>query len=116
MTKKIESTPEAWESGDLGLDDNYVAKANTDELSLNEALELQMISIRLQKSLIDDLKIFAQLEGLGYQPLIKRILIRWIEGEKRTIANKCIAEVIKEQKAEEEKKAVEQNLGDKKIA
>ena len=99
MIKKIESTTEAWESGQLGQDGKYVGQAEVDEAALDEALELQMISIRLQKSLIDDLKIFAKLEGLGYQPLMKRILIRWIDGEKRRIANQCIADAIKAQES-----------------
>ncbi len=96
-TPKVESTPEAWESGALGRNATYVEKVEIDEAALDKAVELQMISIRLQKSLIDDLKAFAKLEGLGYQPLIKRILMRWVDGEKKAIANQCIAETLKAQ-------------------
>lgn len=94
MSDKIKSTPEAWESGELGQDEKYVKKADVDESTLEESLELQMISIRLQKSLIDDLKNFAQLEELGYQPLIKRVLQRFVDGEKKRIANQYIADKI----------------------
>ena len=95
MTNKIESTPDAWESGELGQDENFVQRADINESELDEALELQMISIRLQKSLIDDLKAFAKLEGLGYQPLMKRILMSWVDGEKKVIANRCISNYLK---------------------
>ncbi len=101
MTKKIKSTPEAWELGELGEDEKYAKKAIVDEGVLDDALELQMISVRLQKSLIDDLKNFALLEGLGYQPLMRRVLQRYVDGEKKMIANKCIAASIQAQKEAE---------------
>jgi len=117
MTKKIKSTPESWESGLLGEDEKYTKKANVDEHALDEALELQMISVRLQKSLIDDLKNFAQLEGLGYQPLMRRVLQRYVDGEKKLIANQCIAATIEAQKeAEEVAKMEAEALQEKKIA
>ena len=114
MSDKIKSTPEAWESGELGQDEKYVKKADVDESALEESLELQMISIRLQKSLIDDLKNFALLEGLGYQPLVKRVLQRYVDGEKKRIANHCIADAIQEKEAQE--KLEREQKRDKKIA
>ncbi|EFX91985.1 Uncharacterized protein conserved in bacteria [Actinobacillus ureae] len=59
---------------------------------LDELLALQPISIRLSKGLIQDLKDIAQLHGLGYQPLIKQILTRFVESEKRMLANEKIQE------------------------
>lgn len=59
---------------------------------LGELLALQPISIRLSKGLIQDLKDIAQLHGLGYQPLIKQILTRFVESEKRMLANEKIQE------------------------
>ena len=114
MSDKIKSTPEAWETGELGQDEEYVRKADVDESALDESLELQMISIRLQKSLIDDLKNFATLEGLGYQPLIKRVLMRYVDGEKKRIANHCIADAIQQKEAQE--KLEQEQKRDKKIA
>lgn len=55
-------------------------------------LALQAISIRLPKALIQDLKDIAQLNGLGYQPLIKQILNRFVDAEKRMLANEAIQE------------------------
>ena len=51
---------ELWESGELGRDEEFVRKAQTSDDSLDEKLGLQMISIRLQKSLIEDLKDIAE--------------------------------------------------------
>jgi len=82
--KKIVGTDEAWESGQLGQDERFVQVAPAiDENLINESLDLQLISIRLQKSLIEDLKAIARINGLGYQPLMRQILTRFAEAEKR---------------------------------
>lgn len=61
------------------------------EKSIDDALGLQPISIRLQKDLIDSLKGLAQLNGLGYQPLIRQILTRWVDAELKHLLNQKIA-------------------------
>lgn len=76
---------EAWESGKLGQDDQFVRKSKGNESKLDEKLGLQMISIRLQKSLIEDLKDISELNGIGYQPLMKQILKRFVDAEKKKI-------------------------------
>ncbi len=96
MNKKIESTSEAWDTGKLGQDEKFVKKADFDDAAFNEALELQMISIRLQKSLIEDLKAFAKIHKLGYQPLMKIILQRWVDGELKTLGNQVMRERVQE--------------------
>lgn len=61
---------------------NNMAKSthSTDD-DINDALSLQPISIRLQKGLIENLKTIAELNGIGYQPLIRQALTRFVEGE-----------------------------------
>ncbi|EKO3514154.1 hypothetical protein [Vibrio fluvialis] len=83
--KKIESTIEAWESGQLGRDEQFAQKVSIDNSIIDDTLALQMISIRLQKGLLDDLKDIAQLRGIGYQPLIKQVLKRFADAEKKMI-------------------------------
>ncbi|MCO6440706.1 MAG: hypothetical protein J5I81_06360 [Nitrococcus mobilis] len=88
MGKKehIESTTEAWEERQLGADEEFVEVAEEfDEKAADEALELKMISIRLQESLIEDLKAIAQINGIGYQPLIRQILNRFADAEKKKL-------------------------------
>ncbi len=89
-SRKIEGATEAWESGELGQDEEFVkVSTDIDQSALDDSLELQMISIRLQKSLIEDIKMIAALNGhSGYQPLIRQILNRFAEGEKRTLLKK----------------------------
>ena len=50
-----------------------------------------MISIRLQKSLIEDFKLLADLHGLGYQPLMRQILTRFADSEKKRLLRKFAA-------------------------
>lgn len=88
--EKIASTDRAWDDGSLGRDEAFVKKVKLDEAqehALDDALELQMISIRLQKSLIEELKLIAQLNGgIGYQPLIRQVLKRFVHAELKKIA------------------------------
>jgi len=91
-TPRIEGTTEAWENRELGADEHYVRVAEVDESRIDESLGLQMISIRLQKSLIEDFKQIAKLHGLGYQPLMRQVLARFAESEKKRILNKFVAE------------------------
>ncbi len=83
---------DAWESGDLGREAEFVRKSNNNSDELDNKLNLQMISIRLQKSLLEDLKNIAELNGIGYQPLIKQVLKRFVDSEKKQILNEKAAE------------------------
>lgn len=86
MAKKIVGTPEAWEDGSLGREEEFVrVSKNVDDAALDAAAELQPISIRLQKSLIEDFKMIAEINGIGYQPLIRQVLKRFADSEKRRI-------------------------------
>jgi|TARA_R110002033_G_C3826257_1_gene233512 predicted DNA binding CopG/RHH family protein len=96
MNMKIESTIENWENGTLGNDEAFVEIA-TDITSkeVDDMLALQMISIRLQKSLIQDLKDLATRNGLGgYQPLIRRVLERFVEAEMKMIARESMSQQV----------------------
>jgi hypothetical protein len=61
--------------------------------AIDEALALQLISIRLQKSLIEDFKFIATLNGIGYQPLMRQILKRFVDSEKKRILRERAGEV-----------------------
>lgn len=84
---KIEDTADAWEpNGQLGNDAEF-AQAAPDDVSaaVDSALGLQPISIRLQRGLLDTLKSLAQLNGLGYQPLIRQVLTRFVDCELKAL-------------------------------
>ncbi|MCG9026738.1 BrnA antitoxin family protein [Laribacter hongkongensis] len=78
---------EAWDKRDLGADRDHAIPASPEvSTQIDDALELQAISIRLPKSLIEDLKALAHLNGTRYQPLIREVLIRFAECEKKDLA------------------------------
>lgn len=68
-----------WESRELGASPEHVRVVSETEASeIDDVMELQLISIRLQKQLIEDLKLIAKQEGIGYQPLIRQALTRFV--------------------------------------
>jgi len=98
--KKIQGTDEAWEDGKLGRDEKYVAKSSLAKEAVDEALGLKSISLRLPISLINDFKLIANLNGLGYQTLMRQILKRFADAEIKQIVRECLLT-----KEEEEEKA-----------
>ena len=82
-----------WENGKLGQDAEHAAEASLEEeLALDDALELKLISIRLQKSLIRKLKLIANYHGIGYQPLVRDVLSRFVGNEFLNIAKQLEAQ------------------------
>ena len=78
------TSEDAWENRELGATESFVRKASPEhEKSLDEKLNLQIISIRLQKGLIDELKDLSEENGLGYQPYIRQVLTHHVRNEKR---------------------------------
>ena len=105
MSKKltnlsIPDTEEAWSSGALGREEEFAAVAPDDvESTVNDHLDLQPISIRLEKSLIEDFKLIAALHGLGYQPLMRQALRRFAECEKKQLLREAASDMEAKKKA-----------------
>lgn len=101
-TKKIPGTEEAWDSGQLGEDVKY-AKAVDGNLTcqIDESLERQMISIRLEKGLIESFKMLGAFHGIGYQPLMRDALKRFADSEMKAI----VAGMVDSQKKTSSKKS-----------
>lgn len=77
------SSPEAWDNQELGASEEFVRKSSQErEKAVDDNLGLQTISIRLQKTLIDDLKALAEEDGIGYQPYARQVLARHVRREK----------------------------------
>lgn len=72
-----------WETRELGASEAYVKSSPLDGKAIDKALGLKAISIRLQTNMIDELKAIAARDGIGYQPLIKQVLARFIEEEQK---------------------------------
>lgn len=93
----------SWESGAFGLSEGHAQPADARlEKDVDDALELQMISIRLPRQLINDLKLIAPREGLGYQPLVRRVLQRFVEGEFRNMAHNSLIGALSQASSEME--------------
>lgn len=67
-----------WAAGKRG--SHSTAATDEDEAALEEAMELQMISIRLPQSVVENLKVMAKKEGIGYQPYTRQVLIHHTQG------------------------------------
>lgn len=86
MNAKIAGTEEAWESRKLGADAAHAKPVSAEYTQqIEESLGLQMISIRLDKGLIDSFKAIGAFHGVGYQPLMRDALKRFAEHELRNI-------------------------------
>lgn len=93
--QRIPSTDEAWEDGTLGREEEFAkADENSHELEamIDDSLRLKLISIRMKESLISDLKLIAKREGLGYQPLMKQVLDRFVDAELKRYARERMQE------------------------
>jgi len=95
---KFEDTDEVWDEGELGRDEEFAEVAEIiDEQLIDDSLDLQLISIRLQKSLIEDFKVIAKIHGIGYQPLMRQILKRFADCEKKKLIREYASSMQKEE-------------------
>lgn len=95
-----------WESGQLGRSEAHIVVASPEvEAALDNALDLQAISVRLQQSLIKDLKLIARYHGIGYQPLMRDALNRFARFELREMAETM-------QKVESARSQIVRHVGD----
>jgi predicted DNA binding CopG/RHH family protein len=114
VSRKIEGTIEAWESGQLGADEESVRVASQETHdALDKCMNLKPISIRLPVSLIEELKIIADYNEVGYQPFIRKMLQRFATAELRKMAIELYSMAKLEN--EREKGTVENTTKTKKI-
>ena len=81
MPNSFEDDTELWETRQLGASEEHVRVVSPEKTkAIHESLGLQPITIRLQTELVDELKVLAKKEGLGYQPFIRHVLTKYIQG------------------------------------
>lgn len=93
--KTHDEDAKAWDSGQLGQDEAHVATLPASpelDAEIDESVGLQAISIRLEKSLIEDFKLIASMHGLGYQPLMRQALKRFADCEKKRLLREIASE------------------------
>jgi hypothetical protein len=77
-----ETITEQWESGALGRDAAYARPADISlETEVDQALAMKLVTMRLPVAMIEALKTIAQNHGIGYQPMIRDLLGRFIRSE-----------------------------------
>ena len=87
-----------WESGALGQSMEHAVPAPEGALaSIDASTGMQLISIRLQRTLINDLKAIAEQHGISYQPMIRDLLNRFAEHEIKTILHARLDQLEKQE-------------------
>jgi len=98
-----------WDNRELGASIDHVEVASDEEMAaFNDALSLQAISIRLQRSLITDLKNIATSYDIGYQPMIRDLLQRFVISEKKQALQRQLNALSDEEKNREDTQAVDE--------
>ena len=118
ITQIIDSD-EKWDTGELDRDENFAEAIKiTPELrqTIDDAVGLQMISIRLSKSLIEDFKFLGDHYGIKYQTLMRQVLARFADAEKKNLARKAASAQIKAARQESSAPAKQETKLRSKIA
>jgi hypothetical protein len=95
---EIIENDDAWDTGALGRDEKFahpVKMTPEQERSIDDAVGLQLISIRLPKVLIEDFKFLGASNGIKYQTLMRQTLARFANSEKKNMAKKAATAQIK---------------------
>lgn len=91
--KKLLAEAEHWESGELGLNENYQKPAPPEaETALDGSLGLKMVSIRLPVKIVDALKALAKENMENYQPYVRRILVDHVKSKSRVQQSQQISQ------------------------
>ncbi len=104
-TQNAATESDPWDTGELGrsLEHAVLVDDEQAEAALDRSLNLQLISIRLEKDLIDAFKLIASRnKNIGYQTLMRQSLKRFAVAEVKRIANEMAAELRATEKAQKE--------------
>ncbi len=75
---QFDADNELWDSKQLGASPEHAKRVSEEQdKALDDAMGLQLLTIRVQKGLIEQFKELAKLEGIGYQPLMRQVLTRY---------------------------------------
>lgn len=95
----IQADAEKWDNRELGASQEHVGiVSDKTAAEIDDQLGLQAISIRLPKALIRDLKDIATRYEVGYQPMVRDLLSRFVQAEQKKY---LLDELSKIEKAEE---------------
>ena len=92
-----------------GADENHIGRLSPTELSaeatlINDSLGLQPISIRMEKTLIENFKAIATIEGIGYQTLMRQALWSFADCEMKRMPRVIASDMQQYEREQEETK------------
>lgn len=77
--ERFDKDSELWDSKQLGASAEHARPASEEQQqALDDATGLQLLSIRMPKALIEQIKQLARLEGLGYQPYMRQVMTKHV--------------------------------------
>ncbi len=83
---KLTADAELWETRQLGASAEHMKVLSDKETKeIDDGLGLQLISMRLSKALIEQFKELSRLDGIGYQPLIRKVLTQYAKDNKHKL-------------------------------
>lgn len=77
--ERFDADSELWETRQLGASAEHAKPVSDEEdKAIDDAMGLHLLSFRIQKTVIEQLKQLAKLEGIGYQPLMRQVLTKYV--------------------------------------
>jgi len=90
--EQFDQDNELWESRKLGASPDHVQRSSPEqEKAFDEATGLQLLTFRIQTSTVEKLKQLAKLEGIGYQPFMRQILVKYVRENEHRIEQVLMA-------------------------
>lgn len=86
--KRFNKDNELWDKKRLGASAEHAVPCSPEvSQAVDDALGLQLLSFRIQKSVIEQLKELSKLEGIGYQPLMRKIICDYVRQNEYKLAS-----------------------------
>lgn len=77
--ERFDEDAERWDNKELGASAEHARPASEEQQqALDDATGLQLISIRMPKILIEQVKQLARIEGIGYQPYVRKVITQHV--------------------------------------
>jgi hypothetical protein len=76
---QFDADNELWDSKQLGASSEHAVRVSDErDKELDDAMGLQLFTFRMPKLVIEQLKQLAKLDGIGYQPFMRKVLIDYV--------------------------------------
>jgi len=84
---RFDADNKLWETRQLGASPEHAVRVSEEEdRALDDGMNLQLLTFRIQKPIVDQLRQLAKLEGIGYQPLMRQVLTKYVRDNEHRLA------------------------------